>query len=121
MLLERGADVNGRAKDGASALFWACVHGHLEIVDLLLAAGADVNAARGDDDLRSTRSQRRYSAADTAISNGHVAIAKRLVVAGTSLDHRWLGRDIVEFAESCGASEFLEFLKNEWRLARRRN
>src|SRR5438045_1381680 len=45
-LLIRGVDPDQTAKDGASALFWASVRGHEPVVELLIAARADVNAAR---------------------------------------------------------------------------
>ncbi len=44
-LLKDGADVNGRAVDGTTALHWMVRAENLEMVDMLLAAGADVNAA----------------------------------------------------------------------------
>jgi ankyrin repeat protein len=120
VLLGRGAEVNRTATDGAGALFWACVHGHLDVVEELLAAGAEVDAARGDAGNRNVVANHRYSPLNAAISNGHIAIAKRLVLAGAALDHRWLGEDIAEFAERNGATEFLVFLKKEWRLTPRR-
>ena len=36
-------DIDARAADGATALFIAAVHGHKEIIDLLMKAGANVN------------------------------------------------------------------------------
>jgi len=44
-LLSRHVDVNVRAGDGSTALLWAAHANDLEIADLLLAAGADANAA----------------------------------------------------------------------------
>lgn len=44
-LLKDGADVNGHAVDGTTALHWMVRAENAAMVDMLLAAGADVNAA----------------------------------------------------------------------------
>ena len=44
-LLNQKVDVNGRSSDGATALLWAAHWGDLVTADLLIRAGADVNAA----------------------------------------------------------------------------
>jgi len=44
MLLEKGADVNGKDSSGHTALICAAKVGHIETVQLLLARGADTNA-----------------------------------------------------------------------------
>ena len=43
--LKQGVDVNAARADGATALLWAAHWDDLETVDLLLDAGAKVNAA----------------------------------------------------------------------------
>jgi len=43
-LLSQGADVNGRDRNGNTALMYAALGGHTQIVDLLLMSRADVNA-----------------------------------------------------------------------------
>jgi len=40
--LEKGADVNAAAENGATALHWAAAKGSVDIARVLLAAGADV-------------------------------------------------------------------------------
>jgi ankyrin repeat protein len=45
LLKDKKVDPRGRQGDGATALHWAVHRGNLEIVDLLIGAGADVNAA----------------------------------------------------------------------------
>ena len=44
-LLKQRADVNVRAHDGSTALLWAAHWNDLDTADLLIRAGADVNAA----------------------------------------------------------------------------
>jgi ankyrin repeat protein len=44
LLLEYGADVNAKTRDGLTALHLSAQNGHLEIVKLLLEHGADVNS-----------------------------------------------------------------------------
>jgi len=47
-LLTKGADVNAKGRNGATALIWASENGHLEVVQALLAKGAAVNAKNDD-------------------------------------------------------------------------
>ena len=44
LLLERGAEVNARNRDGRTPLHDAAVSGHREMAELLIAAGADLEA-----------------------------------------------------------------------------
>ncbi len=44
LLIEKGANVNARSDDGATALHGAAFFCHTEIVELLLSKGADINA-----------------------------------------------------------------------------
>ena len=41
-LLDEGVDVNTKFRYGATALFYACDHGHIEVVKVLLDKGADL-------------------------------------------------------------------------------
>ena len=41
-LLDEGVDVNTKFRYNATALFYACDHGHLEVVKVLLDKGADL-------------------------------------------------------------------------------
>ena len=71
-LLDRKADVNERAADGATALHWAAHWDDVETAQLLIRAGAGVNAAN------------RYGATplQLACTNGSAAMIALLVDAG---------------------------------------
>jgi len=46
-LLNSGADVNAKTRNGETALHSAAIQRHKEVLELLLANGADVNALNG--------------------------------------------------------------------------
>jgi ankyrin repeat protein len=48
LLLDRGADVNAKASEGRTPLYWPSQSGHLETVRLLLENGANIAAADKD-------------------------------------------------------------------------
>jgi ankyrin repeat protein len=69
-LLDKGADVNAKFRYGATALFKAAERGHLEIVKILLARGADVSVK--DTFYNAT-------AMTWAMDGGHVEIVRELL------------------------------------------
>ena len=72
-LLERGADVNARDRDGDTALMFAAFRGHALIVALLLQYGASVYA----------RARNGWTAKKAAQSGLHQQIADTLARAET--------------------------------------
>ena len=44
-LLDAGSDARARGLDGTTTVMWAAYHDDVELVQRLIAAGADVNAA----------------------------------------------------------------------------
>ena len=72
--LDKGADVNAKTRYGATALTFAADRGHLELVKLLIARGADVNA-------QDTFYQMR--AIDMAMMNNHPAVVTLLLERGS--------------------------------------
>ena len=72
--LDKGADVNAKTRYGATALSFAADRGNLELVRLLLARGANVNA-------QDTFYQMR--AIDMAMINNHAAVVTLLLERGS--------------------------------------
>jgi uncharacterized protein len=72
-LLEQGADVNARDRDGDTALMFAAFKGHTAIVGLLLAYGADAQA----------RAKNGWTARKAARSGLHQRIVEMLRLAET--------------------------------------
>jgi ankyrin repeat protein len=68
LLLEAGAQVNARQQGGFTALHAAAQNGNMELIDLLLAHGADPGA----------HSAAGLTASDYAAAAGHAAAAARL-------------------------------------------
>ena len=78
-LLQQGADVNAPHGDGMSALHWAAEHGDVTVVDMLIYAGANVEAE--------TRIG-AYTPLHVASRGGHVAVVRSLLEARAAVDAR---------------------------------
>jgi ankyrin repeat protein len=77
LLLEAGADANRRDADGETAVHTAAGHESAEVINLLIAAGADVNVA--------THVQKQ-TPLHVAARHGRVEVLRALVEAGASID-----------------------------------
>lgn len=88
-LLDGGADINGKDKNGFTALMWASSKGHLEIVKLLLDKGADINARHSHGDI----------ALIMASSEGHLEVVRLLLNNGSDINakHVWQSGPCVGF------------------------
>jgi outer membrane protein assembly factor BamB len=73
--LDRGANVNAKARYDVTALIFAAMDGRLDAVKVLLARGADVNAAD---------TFYRGRALDMALTNGHADVAVLLLQNGSA-------------------------------------
>ncbi len=80
-LLDRGADADARAADGATALHWAAYADDLASVELLIAAGADVVA----------RNRAGVTPLSLAAATADAALVARLIEAGADPDGRLPG------------------------------
>lgn len=76
MLIARGADLDARTWDGASALMYACQNGFPDIVDTLIRKGADVNAVPDNG----------MTALISVSKTGDYEIASLLVNAGAKIE-----------------------------------
>ncbi len=76
-LLQGGADVNAAQGDGMTALHWAAEHGHLELAEILLYAGAHPDPA--------TRVG-SYTPLMVGARSGEGAVVARLLEAGADVD-----------------------------------
>jgi uncharacterized protein len=72
LLVEHGADVTARRKDGMTPLHGAAWRGHAAVAQALLDAGADPSAAA------TSGPHAGQIAADTALGQGHLVLAARL-------------------------------------------
>jgi ankyrin repeat protein len=101
-----GVDVNAKSEDkdgnGGTPLCYAAWHGRKEIAELLIAEGADVNAAAIFD---------RYTPLHYAVSSGHTEIAELLIDAGADLEAKnpAVGTPLL-FAVLQGHKEVVELL-----------
>ena len=75
--LRRNADANAMI-DGWTPLFWAAQEGHTEIVDLLLAAGANVNVSDPGG----------FTPLKQAVSESHLDVLERLLLRGADVNWR---------------------------------
>ena len=78
-LLDAGADAQARGLDGTTTVMWAAYNGDVELVQRLIAAGADVNAAE------MTRGQ---TAVMWAIAQHHPDVARVLLENGADVSAR---------------------------------
>ena len=79
LLLLTGVDIDIKNLYGLTSLHRAARDGHVELVRLLLTAGADTNA-RTDDQADCE------TALHFAVANGHLEIVRMLLVAGVDID-----------------------------------
>lgn len=105
VLLKYNADPNLRADDNSSALHWASRKGSLEIVNMLVAAGADLNVRRQTD-----RDGDGPAAIHMALGESHDDVAIALIEAGASVDIEYMGRSVLRYAEWCERVSVVNYL-----------
>ncbi len=133
--LVAGADVNGRMKNGRTALIEASEEGRVEVVRLLLAAGAGVDAQDDEDEVTALIEASRWghpavvevllgagadveahtrngpTALMAASEEGRVEIVRRLLAAGADVDARDANHETALFTASrAGEPDVVEVL-----------
>jgi ankyrin repeat protein len=88
LLLQRGADVNGRFGNAGTPLMQAASTGNMKIVELLLQKGADVNAKNGTD----------FTPLMFAATAGRDKIVSKLLTRGADVHSTSSGRSALVFA-----------------------
>ena len=78
--LVEGVDVNAKFKDGWTPLHMAAEGGHREIVDLLIAKGADINATAGWGDGVG------WTPLHMAAEEGHKKVVELLILKGADIN-----------------------------------
>ena len=101
-LLDQGVDANvvDEDKGNATPLHYASQKGHTAVVELLLAAGADVTAVSGFN----------MTALHFASLNGHKAVVKLLLAAGADVHAVSIGRTPLHLASQKGHGAVAELL-----------
>ncbi len=102
-LLKDGADVNVAQGDGMTALHWAAEHGDLDILEMLIAAGAHVRAV--------TRIG-SYTPLHLASRAGNASVAEALLQAGSDANAKTTtgGSASLHFAAASGAAQTVAIL-----------
>ena len=101
-LLVGGSDANSAHGDGMTGLHWAAYHGDAKLVELLLGAGADLNA--------NTRLG-FHSPLHVASRAGHATVATVLLKAGANANARTsIGATPLHFAATAGNSDVITVL-----------
>ena len=109
LLLDSGADVNGKDSDGGMPLHFAAGSGHADLVTLLLDRGADVNG----------KTNEGWTPLHYAADYGHANVAALLLGRGAEVNGKTkdnFGWTPLEFAENRKTRDILLAAKGgkEW-------
>jgi ankyrin repeat protein len=100
-LLDRGAEIDQRNEWGWTLLMWACGHDAVDLVELLIERGANLDAST---------SRQEATALSIAIYNDNTEIANRLIEAGADVEKRFPDETAITFAAQYGRLPIIEKL-----------
>jgi ankyrin repeat protein len=106
LLLAHNADPNLRATDNASALHWACQYGDVGIVEMLINVGADLNVRRVTD-----LDHDGPAPIHMALGKSHDDVAIAVLDAGASVDVKYFGKTVLEYAKHHGCHKVVDYLR----------
>src|SRR5918993_3102435 len=98
--IKQGIDVNGREKDGMTALHWACYGDNVAAVQLLLASGAIPNRA----------TQFGITPLGLGVENGNPAIVAALLERGADARAETGGQTALHIAARTGSADIVRLL-----------
>ena len=105
ILMEKPELVNAKDRQGYTPLYWASEFGHKNIVELLIAEGADVNAVNGGRFVEQT-------ALHIAVSYGHHDIVQILLANGADVNAKsYNGRTALDMVIRKGHVKIVELLR----------
>ena len=110
LLLDNGADVNLRDKQGRIALHWAAAAGQKPIVEMLIARGSNVNA-RTDSIGTEKEEDSAWTPLHRACEKGHKDIAEILITNGANINAKTKrGKTALSLAKKNGHEQVVELL-----------
>lgn len=133
-IIEKNPSLTGMKTPIGSWLHVAARHGNIDIVRYLVESGLDINASGGtsgsnpinfaaseghielvkyflENDAFLDVSEPEKNPLFSAIHKGHLNIAKLLVEKGIDADVEYDSKNAISFAEECGNTEMIKFLK----------
>jgi len=111
-LLDKGADVNAKRRDGWTALMIAANNGHADVVHALLDKGADVNA-KDNDGVTALMAAAGNNLNYNGSWNGHVDVIRALLDKGADVNAKMSdGWTASMIAAQNGHADVVKILKN---------
>ena len=105
-LIAEGGDVNWVGANGLTALHYSAMNGHLEVMKLLIASGARLDAPTND--------EYGVTALHMAARTGYLLIVSALVEAGADIHIKEKkGRTALDIARDDGYPDIVELLTNK--------